>query len=182
MLYEILIIILKVFIIIIPLMVSIAYLTYFERKVIGAIQLRKGPNVVGPFGLFQPIADGIKLLTKETIFPQNANKFIFAFSPILTFALALLSWAVIPIDYKVVLSDINVGIMYIFAISSLGIYGIIMAGWSSNSRYAFLGALRSAAQMISYEVSIGLIIISILLTAGSLNLSEIVLSQENLFR
>ena len=179
MLYEILIIILKIFIIIIPLMVSIAYLTYFERKVIGAIQLRKGPNVVGPFGLFQPIADGIKLLTKETIFPQNANKFIFAFSPILTFALALLSWAVIPIDYKVVLSDINVGIMYIFAISSLGIYGIIMAGWSSNSRYAFLGALRSAAQMISYEVSIGLIIISILLTAGSLNLSEIVLSQEN---
>ena len=179
MLYEILIITLKIFIIIIPLMVSIAYLTYFERKVIGAIQLRKGPNVVGPFGLFQPIADGIKLLTKETIFPQNANKFIFAFSPILTFALALLSWAVIPIDYKVVLSDINVGIMYIFAISSLGIYGIIMAGWSSNSRYAFLGALRSAAQMISYEVSIGLIIISILLTAGSLNLSEIVLSQEN---
>ena len=179
MLYEILIITLKIFIIIIPLMVSIAYLTYFERKVIGAIQLRKGPNVVGPFGLFQPIADGIKLLTKETIFPQKANKFIFAFSPILTFALALLSWAVIPIDYKVVLSDINVGIMYIFAISSLGIYGIIMAGWSSNSRYAFLGALRSAAQMISYEVSIGLIIISILLTAGSLNLSEIVLSQEN---
>ena len=179
MFYEILIITLKILIIIIPLMVSIAYLTYFERKVIGAIQLRKGPNVVGPFGLFQPIADGIKLLTKETIFPQNANKFIFAFSPILTFALALLSWAVIPIDYKVVLSDINVGIMYIFAISSLGIYGIIMAGWSSNSRYAFLGALRSAAQMISYEVSIGLIIISILLTAGSLNLSEIVLSQEN---
>ena len=179
MLYEILIIVLKIFIIIIPLMISIAYLTYFERKVIGAIQLRKGPNVVGPFGLFQPIADGIKLLTKETIFPQNANKFIFAFSPILTFALALLSWAVIPVDYKVVLSDINVGIMYIFAISSLGIYGIIMAGWSSNSRYAFLGALRSAAQMISYEVSIGLIIISILLTSGSLNLSEIVLSQEN---
>ena len=160
-------------------MISIAYLTYFERKVIGAIQLRKGPNVVGPFGLFQPIADGIKLLTKETIFPQNSNKFIFAFSPILTFALALISWAVIPIDYKLVLADINVGIMYIFAISSLGIYGIIMAGWSSNSRYAFLGALRSAAQMISYEVSIGLIIISILLTSGSLNLTEIVLSQEN---
>ena len=118
-------------------------------------------------------------MTKETIFPQNANKFIFAFSPILTFALALLSWAVIPVDYKVVLSDINVGIMYIFAISSLGIYGIIMVGWSSNSRYAFLGALRSRGQMISYEVSIGLIIISILLTSGSLNLSEIVLSQEN---
>ena len=179
MLQEILIIILKIILIIIPLMISIAYLTYFERKVIGAIQLRKGPNVVGPFGLFQPIADGIKLLTKETIFPQNSNKFIFAFSPILTFALALISWAVIPIDYKLVLADINVGIMYIFAISSLGIYGIIMAGWSSNSRYAFLGALRSAAQMISYEVSIGLIIISILLTSGSLNLTEIVLSQEN---
>ena len=179
MLYEILFIILKILLIIIPLMVSIAYLTYFERKVIGAIQLRKGPNVVGPFGLLQPIADGIKLLTKETIFPENSNKIIFAFSPILTFALALLSWAVIPVDYKLVLSDINVGIMYIFAISSLGIYGIIMAGWSSNSRYAFLGALRSAAQMISYEVSIGLIIISILLTSGSLNLTEIVLSQEN---
>ena len=176
---EILIIIFKILLIIIPLMISIAYLTYFERKVIGAIQLRKGPNVVGPFGLFQPIADGIKLLTKETIFPENSSKFIFAFSPILTFALALLSWAVIPIDYKIVLSDINVGIMYIFAISSLGVYGIIMAGWSSNSRYAFLGALRSAAQMISYEVSIGLIIISILLTSGSLNLSEIVLGQEN---
>ena len=179
MLYEILFIVLKIFLIIIPLMISIAYLTYFERKVIGAIQLRKGPNVVGPFGLLQPIADGIKLLTKETIFPENSSKFIFAFSPILTFALALLSWAVIPVDYKIVLSDINVGIMYIFAISSLGIYGIIMAGWSSNSRYAFLGALRSAAQMISYEVSIGLIIISILLSSGSLNLSEIVLSQEN---
>ena len=179
MLYDILFIILKILLIIVPLMVSIAYLTYFERKVIGAIQLRKGPNVVGPFGLFQPIADGIKLLTKETIFPQNSNKLIFAFSPILTFALALLSWAVIPVDYKLVLSDINVGIMYIFAISSLGVYGIIMAGWSSNSRYAFLGALRSAAQMISYEVSIGLIIISILLTSGSLNLTEIVLSQEN---
>ena len=144
MLYEILFIVLKIFLIIIPLMISIAYLTYFERKVIGAIQLRKGPNVVGPFGLLQPIADGIKLLTKETIFPENSSKFIFAFSPILTFALALLSWAVIPVDYKIVLSDINVGIMYIFAISSLGIYGIIMAGWSSNSRYAFLGALRSS--------------------------------------
>ena len=179
MLLEITFVVLKILLIIFPLMIFIAYLTYFERKVIGAIQLRKGPNVVGPFGLLQPIADGIKLLTKETIFPQNSNKFIFAFSPILTFALALLSWAVIPVDYKLVLSDINVGIMYIFAISSLGIYGIIMAGWSSNSRYAFLGALRSAAQMISYEVSIGLIIISILLTAGSLNLSEIVLSQQN---
>tara|TARA_B100000963_G_scaffold76989_1_gene65006 strand:- start:294 stop:1211 length:918 start_codon:yes stop_codon:yes gene_type:complete len=159
----------------------IAYLTYFERKVIGAIQLRKGPNVVGPFGLLQPLADGIKLLTKETIFPENSNKFIFALSPILTFALALLGWAVIPVDFKIVLADINVGIMYVFAISSLGVYGIIMAGWASNSRYAFLGALRSAAQMISYEVSIGLIIVSVLLTSRSLNLSEIVMAQTDMW-
>ena len=162
-------------------MIMIAYLTYFERKVIGAIQLRKGPNVVGPFGLLQPLADGIKLLTKETIFPENSNKFIFALSPILTFALALLGWAVIPVDFKVVLADINVGIMYVFAISSLGVYGIIMAGWASNSRYAFLGALRSAAQMISYEVSIGLIIVSVLLTSRSLNLSEIVMAQTDMW-
>ena len=162
-------------------MIMIAYLTYFERKVIGAIQLRKGPNVVGPFGLLQPLADGIKLLTKETIFPENSNKFIFALSPILTFALALLGWAVIPVDFKIVLADINVGIMYVFAISSLGVYGIIMAGWASNSRYAFLGDLRSAAQMISYEVSIGLIIVSVLLTSRSLNLSEIVMAQKDLW-
>ncbi len=181
MLIEILIVIFKIFLIVIPLLVFIAYLTYFERKVIGAMQLRKGPNVVGPFGLFQPIADGIKLLTKETIFPDKSSKFLFILSPILTFALALLAWAVIPVDYKVVLADINVGLMYIFAISSLGVYGIIVAGWSSNSRYAFLGSLRSAAQMISYEVSIGLIIISVLLSSGSLNLTQIVLSQEGLW-
>ena len=178
---EILIVILKIFLIILPLLFFIAYLTYFERKVIGAMQLRKGPNVVGPFGLFQPIADGIKLLTKETVFPDKSSKFLFVLSPILTFALALLAWAVIPIDYKIVLSDINVGLMYIFAISSLGVYGIIVAGWSSNSRYAFLGSLRSAAQMISYEVSIGLIIISVLLSSGSLNLTQIVLSQKDLW-
>ena len=178
---EILIVILKIFLIILPLLFFIAYLTYFERKVIGAMQLRKGPNVVGPFGLFQPIADGIKLLTKETIFPDKSSKFLFVLSPILTFSLALLAWAVIPIDYKIVLSDINVGLMYIFAISSLGVYGIIVAGWSSNSRYAFLGSLRSAAQMISYEVSIGLIIISVLLSSGSLNLTQIVLSQKDLW-
>ena len=181
MFIDILIIILKIFLIIFPLLISIAYLTFFERKVIGSMQLRKGPNVVGPFGLLQPIADGLKLLSKETIFPNDSNKFLFILSPIITFVLALIAWAVIPIDYKVVLADINVGIMYIFAVSSLGVYGIIVAGWSSNSRYAFLGSLRSAAQMISYEVSIGLIIISILLTAGSLNLSNIVLSQEKVW-
>ena len=181
MFLDILIIILKILLIVVPLLLFIAYLTYFERKVIGAIQLRKGPNVIGPFGLFQPIADGIKLLTKETIFPENANKFIFIFSPILTFTLALIGWAVIPIDYKIVLADINVGVMYIFAVSSLGVYGIIMAGWASNSRYAFLGALRSAAQMISYEVSIGLIIISVLITSGSLNLTEIVMKQQKMW-
>ena len=181
MLIEILIVILKIFLIVLPLLFFIAYLTYFERKVIGAMQLRKGPNVVGPFGLFQPIADGIKLLTKETIFPDKSSKFLFILSPILTFSLALLAWAVIPIDYKIVLADINVGLMYIFAISSLGVYGVIVAGWSSNSRYAFLGSLRSAAQMISYEVSIGLIIISVLLSPGSLNLTQIVLSQKGLW-
>ena len=167
--------------IIVPLLVFIAYLTYFERKVIGAMQLRKGPNVVGPFGLLQPIADGIKLLTKETILPTSSNKILFLFSPILTFTLALLAWAVIPVDYGLVLSNINVGILYIFAISSLGVYGIIMAGWSSNSRYAFLGSLRSAAQMISYEVSIGLIIVNIMLVTGSLNLTEIVMAQKKMW-
>ena len=178
---ELLIDVLKILAIILPLLIFIAYLTYFERKVIGFMQLRKGPNVVGPFGLFQPFADGIKLLTKETIVPSNSNKFLFILSPIITFTLALVAWAVIPIDNGIVLSNINVGIMYIVAVSSLSVYGIIMAGWASNSRYAFLGSLRSAAQMISYEVSIGLIIINILITVGSLNLTEIVLAQKNVW-
>ena len=159
----------------------IAYLTFFERKVIGYMQLRRGPNVVGPFGLFQPLADGLKLLTKETIIPSNSNKAVFLFAPVLTFTLALLAWAVIPVDEDLVLANINVGILYIISISSLGVYGLIMAGWASNSRYAFLGALRSAAQMISYEVSIGLIIINVLITVGSLNLSEIVYAQKDMW-
>ncbi len=171
--------ILKILLIIVPLLVMIAYLTYFERKVIGYMQLRRGPNVVGPFGLLQPLADGIKLLTKETIIPSNSNKVVFLFAPVLTFSLALLAWAVIPVGDGLVLSNINVGILYIISISSLGVYGLIMAGWASNSRYAFLGALRSAAQMISYEVSIGLIIINVLITVGSLNLSDIVYAQQN---
>ena len=180
-LVELLVNILKISIIIVPLLFFIAYLTYFERKVIGYMQLRRGPNVVGPFGLFQPFADGIKLLTKETIVPSNSSKFLFILSPIITFTLALVAWAVIPVDNGIVLSNINVGIMYIVAVSSLSVYGIIMAGWASNSRYAFLGSLRSAAQMISYEVSIGLIIINILITVGSLNLTDIVLAQENIW-
>tara|TARA_X000000950_G_scaffold77037_1_gene96463 strand:- start:3799 stop:4800 length:1002 start_codon:yes stop_codon:yes gene_type:complete len=180
-LFGLFLIVLKILLIVLPLLVFIAYLVYFERKIIASIQLRKGPNVVGFFGLLQPIADGIKLLTKETILPTHSNKLLFLFSPILTFTLALLAWAVIPIDYGLVLSNINVGILYIFAISSLGVYGVIMAGWSSNSRYAFLGSLRSAAQMISYEVSIGLIIVNIMLVTGSLNLTEIVLAQKEMW-
>ena len=157
------------------LLVCVAYLTYFERKVMAAMQLRQGPNVVGPFGLLQPLADGLKLLGKETILPSGSDKFVFVLAPILTFVLALISWAVIPINEGWALSDINVGLLYLFAISSLGVYGIIMAGWASNSKYAFLGGLRSAAQMVSYEVSIGLVIVTVLLFTGSLNLTDIVM-------
>ena len=171
----------KIIAIIIPVMLSVAYLTLFERKVIGAMQLRKGPNVVGPFGLLQPIADGLKLFMKETIIPTGANRGVFIAAPMITFTLALVAWSVIPFDAGMVLADINVGILFLFAISSLGVYGILMAGWASNSKYAFLGAMRSAAQMVSYEVSMGLIIITVLLCAGSLNLSVIVETQRTVW-
>ncbi|MDB9704473.1 NADH-quinone oxidoreductase subunit NuoH [Rhodospirillales bacterium] len=171
----------KIIAIIVPVMLSVAYLTLFERKVIGAMQLRKGPNVVGPFGLLQPIADGLKLFMKETIIPTGANRGVFIAAPMITFTLALVAWSVIPFDAGMVLADINVGILFLFAISSLGVYGILMAGWASNSKYAFLGAMRSAAQMVSYEVSMGLIIITVLLCAGSLNLSVIVESQRDVW-
>ena len=180
-LLPLIIIVAKIVAIVVPVLICVAYLTYAERKVIGAMQLRKGPNVVGPFGLFQPIADGLKLLMKETVVPSSASPVVFVFAPMVTFTLGLVAWAVIPFGQGLVLADINVGILYLFAISSLGVYGIIMAGWASNSKYAFLGALRSAAQMISYEISIGFIIITVLLCVGSLNLTDIVLAQKTVW-
>src|SRR5713226_3055298 len=173
--------VIEILVIVVVLLLSVAYFTYWERKVLAWAQLRKGPNVVGPFGLLQPIADGLKLFLKETVVPSGANRVVFVAAPILTFVLSLVAWAVIPFDAGVVLANINVGILYLFAISSLGVYGIILAGWASNSRYAFLGALRSAAQMVSYEVAIGFVLVTVLLCAGSLNLSEIVMAQRHVW-
>ena len=171
----------KILFLLVPILVSVAMIVWFDRRVWGLVQKRKGPNVVGPFGLFQTLADALKYILKEIIIPASANKIIFILAPIITMTLALVAWAVIPMSENFVLADINVGILYIFAISSLGVYGIIMGGWASNSKYPFLGAIRSAAQMVSYEVSIGIIIINVLLCVGSLNLKDIVLAQEKIW-
>jgi len=165
----------------VPVLVSVAYLTLAERKVMAAMQARKGPNVVGPFGLMQPFADALKMLMKETIIPTGANRILFIVAPLLTMTLAMIAWAVIPVNDGWAIANINVGILYLFAISSLGVYGIVIAGWASNSKYAFLGAMRSAAQMVSYEVSMGFVIVTVLLCAGSLNLTDIVRAQEHVW-
>ena len=171
----------KILFLVIPILVSVAMIVWLDRRVWGLVQKRRGPNVVGPFGLFQTLPHALKYIFKEIIIPASANKTIFILAPIITMTLALVAWAVIPLSETLVLSDINVGILYLFAISSLGVYGIIMGGWASNSKYPFLGAIRSAAQMVSYEVSIGIIIINVLLCVGSLNLNDIVLAQKNLW-
>ena len=168
----------KILFLLVPILVSVAMIVWLDRRVWGLVQKRKGPNVVGPFGLFQTIADALKYIFKEIIIPASANKAVFILAPIITMTLALVAWAVIPMSEELVLSDINVGILYLFAVSSLGVYGIIMGGWASNSKYPFLGAIRSAAQMVSYEVSIGIIIINVLICVGSLNLKDIVLAQK----
>ena len=165
----------------VPVLVSVAYLTLAERKVLAAMQMRRGPNVVGPFGLMQPFADALKMLMKETIVPTGANRLLFLVAPLLTMTLAMIAWAVIPVNEGWAIADINVGILYLFAISSMGVYGIIIAGWASNSKYAFLGAMRSAAQMVSYEVSMGFVIVTVLLCAGSLNLTDIVMAQQRVW-
>ena len=171
----------KIIFLLVPILVSVAMIVWLDRRVWGLVQKRRGPNVVGPFGLFQTLADALKYIFKEIIIPSSANKVVFILAPIVTMTLALVAWAVIPMSENLVLADINVGILYLFAVSSLGVYGIIMGGWASNSKYPFLGAIRSAAQMVSYEVSIGIIIINVLLCVGSLNLNEIVIAQKELW-
>ena len=171
----------KIIFLLVPILVSVAMIVWLDRRVWGLVQKRKGPNVVGPFGLFQTLADALKYIFKEIIIPASANKVVFILAPIVTMTLALVAWAVIPMSEDLVLANINVGILYLFAVSSLGVYGIIMGGWASNSKYPFLGAIRSAAQMVSYEVSIGIIIINVLLCVGSLNLNDIVIAQKELW-
>ena len=171
----------KILFLLVPVLTAVAMIVWLDRRVWAFVQKRRGPNVVGPFGLFQSLADALKYLFKEIIIPASSNKIIFILAPVVTMTLALIAWAVIPFNENFVIADINVGILYIFAVSSLGVYGIIMGGWASNSKYPFLGAIRSAAQMVSYEVSIGVIIINVLLCVGSLNLTDIVLAQENLW-
>ena len=171
----------KILFLLVPVLVSVAMIVWLDRRIWAFVQKRQGPNVVGPFGLLQSLADALKYIFKEVIIPSSSNKVIFILAPIVTMTLALVSWAVIPFSTTQVLADINVGILYLFAVSSLGVYGIIMGGWASNSKYPFLGAIRSAAQMVSYEVSIGVIIINVLLCVGSLNLNDIVMAQENLW-
>jgi NADH-quinone oxidoreductase subunit H len=181
MLYTIIIILLKILSITIPLLLAVAYFTVAERKIMGAVQRRRGPNVIGFIGLLQALADGLKLFVKETTFPSNSNLAVFLLAPVLSFLLSVVGWAVIPFSHTAVLADINLGILYIFALSSLNVYGLVLAGWASNSKYAFLGALRSTAQMISYEISIGFIILTIAICVGSLNLSKIVLVQKEVW-
>jgi NADH-quinone oxidoreductase subunit H len=171
----------KIAFLLIPILVSVALIVWVDRRIWGLVQKRKGPNVVGPFGLLQTVADAIKYILKEIIIPASSNKVIFILAPIVTMTLALVAWAVIPFSEDLILADINIGILYIFAVSSLGVYGIIMGGWASNSKYPFLGAIRSAAQMVSYEVSIGLIIINVLLCVGSLNLTDVVMAQQKIW-
>ena len=181
MIYSIIISLLKILSITIPLLLAVAFFTVAERKIMGAIQRRRGPNVIGFIGLLQALADGLKLFVKETTLPSNSNIGVFLIAPVLSFLLSVVSWAVIPFSHKIVFADINLGILYLFALSSLNVYGIVLAGWSSNSKYAFLGALRSAAQMISYEVSIGLIIIGVILSTGSMNFGAIVAAQDGIY-